>query len=420
MLGESELKICIIGGGPAGIMAAIQAANKGHDVEIIEKNDKIGKKLSITGKGRCNLTYVGDTEYFLDNVVTNPKFMMSAINAFTNVDLIEFVENLGIMTKKERGNRVFLSCDDANVLTDALYKEIKRLNVKVRFSSVVSKILVKDEAVYGVLLDSGEELITDKILIATGGTSYPATGSTGDGCKLAIALGHSIIELKPALVPIIVHEKDICSKLEGLTLKNITAQITNGNKIIDSRFGEIVFTKNGVSGPIILSASSKINKIPNLVSLCNNKILKLHLDLKPALTFDELYKRLTRDFDKYKNKELKNALYDLLPKSIIPEIIYMSKVTPNKQVNSVTKQERESIVKVIKDFTLTLKGLGSIYIGIVTSGGVNTKEINPKTMESKLITGLYFAGEIIDVDAYTGGFNLQIAFSTGYLAGQNM
>lgn len=414
------MKICIIGGGPAGIMSAIQAKNKGHEVEIIEKNEKIGKKLSITGKGRCNLTYVGDTEYFLDNVVTNPKFMMSSINSFNNLDLIEFVEKLGVKTKKERGNRIFLACDDATVLTDALYKELKRLNIKIRYSSVVSEILIKDNAVCGVLLESGEKIIADKVLIATGGASYPATGSTGDGCKLAQKLGHSITELKPALVPIIAYEKDICSNLEGLTLKNVSVEITNEEKVIDRRFGEMVFTKNGISGPIVLSASSKINKLKELNSLCGNKSLKVNIDLKPALTFEELYKRLTRDFEKYKNKELKNALFDLLPKSIIPEVIQISGVPSTKQVNSITKQERESIVKVIKEFTLTVKGLGSIYVGIVTSGGINTKEINPKTMESKLISGLYFAGETIDVDAYTGGFNLQIAFSTGYLAGINM
>jgi len=420
MLGESELKICIIGGGPAGIMAAIQAKNNGHEVEVIEKNEKIGKKLSITGKGRCNLTYIGDTEYFLDNVVTNPKFMMSGINSFNNVDLIEFVEKLGVKTKKERGNRIFLACDDATILTDALYKELKRLNIKIRCSSVVSEILIKDNAVCGVVLESGEKITADKVLIATGGASYPATGSTGDGCKLAQKLGHNIVELKPALVPIIAYEKDICSNLEGLTLKNVSLEITNRDKIIDRRFGEMVFTKNGVSGPIVLSASSKLNKLHDLNSLCSNKVLKLHIDLKPALTFEELYKRLTRDFEKYKNKELKNALFDLLPKSIIPEVIQISGVASTKQVNSITKQEREGIVKVIKKFTLTIKGLGSMYVGIVTSGGVNTKEINPKTLESKLISGLYFAGETIDGDAYTGGFNLQIAFSTGYLAGINM
>lgn len=414
------MKICIIGGGPAGIMAAIQAKKNGQEVEILEKNEKIGKKLSITGKGRCNLTYVGDTEYFLDNVVTNPKFMMSSINSFNNLDLIEFVEQLGVKTKKERGNRVFLACDDATVLTNALYKELKRLDIKIRNSCVVSEVLVKDNAVCGVLLENGEKISADRVLIATGGVSYPATGSTGDGCKLAQKLSHSICELKPALVPIIVYEKDVCSNLEGLTLKNVELEITNGDKVVDRRFGEMLFTKNGISGPIVLSASSKINKLQCLNSLCGNKILRAHIDLKPALSIDELYKRLTRDFEKYKNKELKNALFDLLPKSIIPEVIRMSRVASNKQVNGITRQEREAIVKVIKEFTLTVKGLGSMYIGIVTSGGINTKEINPKTMESKLISGLYFAGETIDVDAYTGGFNLQIAFSTGYLAGNNM
>lgn len=414
------MKICIIGGGPSGIMAAIQAKIKGHDVEVIEKNDKIGKKLSITGKGRCNLTYVGDTEYFLDNVVTNPKFMMSSINAFNNFDLIEFVESLGVMTKKERGNRVFLECDDASILTNALYNKLKELKVKVRSSSIVNKILVKDEKIYGVLLESGEKIIADKVLIATGGASYPATGSTGDGCTLAKDVGHSIIQLKPALVPLIAYEADCCSKLEGLTLKNVSLEITNQDKIIDKRFGECVFTKNGISGPIVLSASSKINKLQELNLLCKDKKITANIDLKPALTVEELYKRLTRDFEKYKNKELKNALYELLPKSIIPEVIKKSDVDPTKQVNSITKQEKECLVKTIKSFTLTIKALGSMYVGIVTSGGINTKEINPKTMESKIISGLYFAGETIDVDAYTGGFNLQIAFSTGFLAGKNM
>lgn len=414
------MKVCVIGGGPAGLMAAITARKKGYNVCIIEKNNIFGKKLNITGKGRCNITHSGDDEYFFDNVVTNSKFMMSSISNFNNVDLINFVNSLGVKTKKERGNRVFLASDNASEISTALYNEVKSLGINCIFNTSVDEILTKAGAVCGIKLSDGKEILADRIILATGGTSYPATGSDGKGYGLALRLGHSIVELKPALVPLNVYEQNICRELEGLSLKNISIQIVQNSKIIDERFGEAVFTANGMSGPIILSSSSKINKIKDLDNVLKNKELKLYVDLKPALTCEELYKRITRDFEKYKNKEYRNALIELLPKSIIPVIVELSEIDQHQQVNSITKCQKQKLVTVLKAMPFTIKSLGSIYTGIVTSGGISTKEINPKTMESKLISGLYFAGEVIDVDAYTGGFNLQIAFSTGYLAGSSV
>lgn len=413
-------KIVIIGAGPAGMMAGIMAAKSGAIVTILEKNNIPGKKLNITGKGRCNISYVGDTEYFLSNVVTNPKFMMSSIANFNNEDLVSYVNSLGVETKAERGNRIFLASDDAHELTSALQKELNRLNVKVKYNTSVKSIAVNDGSVCGVIANTDEMIYADKILIATGGTSYSSTGSTGDGYSLAKELGHSIINVKPALVPLILKEQEICKSLRGVTLRNIDLKIQIDGKIQDKRFGELMFTDKGITGPIVLSSSSKLNKVKDLNYLASQDKIKVIIDLKPALSEQELYKRITRDFEKYINKEFKNALSDLTISSLIPVIIYKSGISETKKVNSITREEKERLVKVFKGIDFTFKALENINAGIVTSGGVHVKEINPKTMESKLIKGLYFAGEVIDVDAYTGGFNLQIAFSTGYTAGMNM
>ena len=411
------MKVCIIGAGPAGMMAAITAKEQGHDVVIFEKNSTPGKKLDITGKGRCNLTHSGDDEYFFSNVVSNPKFLMSSISNFNNSDLISFVNGLGVKTKEERGNRVFLASDNAHELTVALEKKLKQLKIQIITESGIKKIEIEDNRVVGVVTLSGKEYKFDRVVIATGGVSYPATGSTGDGYTLSKELGHTIVDIKPALVPLILFEADECKLTEGLTLKNVNLKIKVDGKVIDERFGEAVFTSNGISGPIVLSTSSKMTKLSNLNELLENKKIIVSFDLKPALSNDELYKRITRDFEKYKNKEFKNSLSDLLPKSLIPLIIKRSGIQETKQVNSITKEEKQKMVHILKDLEFGIKSLGNVLTGIVTSGGVSTKEINPKTMESKIVSGLFFAGEVIDVDAYTGGFNLQIAFSTGYLAG---
>lgn len=414
------MKVLIVGAGPSGMIAGITAAKNGCQVTILEKNNIPGKKLNITGKGRCNLSYTGDREYFLSNVVTNPKFLLSSITNLDNDMLIAYVNSLGINTKEERGNRVFLASDDARELTTALSKELKRLGVKTRYNAVVKSLLLDDNTIMGVTLDTGEKIYSDRVLIATGGKSYISTGSTGDGYCFAKAVGHSIIEPKPALVPLILKEKDICKSLRGVTLKNVELKITVEGKEYDKRFGELMFTDKGITGPIVLSSSSRLNKLLNIQTLANDGKIKVFVDLKPALSSDDLYKRITRDFEKYLNKEFKNSLGDLTISSLIPIIIEQSGISEAKKVNSITKQEKERLVHVFKNLEFTFKDLENINAGIVTSGGINVKEINPKTMESKIIRNLYFAGEVIDVDAYTGGFNLQIAFSTGYTAGINM
>ena len=414
------MKVIIVGAGPAGMMAGIKAAENGNEVLILEKNTIPGKKLNITGKGRCNISFVGDMEYFLSNVVTNPKFMMSSINNLDNYSLVDYVNSLGVKTKEERGNRVFLASDDASELTEALKRELKRLNVKIQYSSVVKKINVEEDKVTGITLEDGSTLAADKVIIAVGGKSYPLTGSTGDGYTLAKEVGHTITDIRPALVPFRLKETDICKSLKGVSLRNVALKVNVDGKEVDNRFGEMVFTDKGISGPIVLSSSSKINKIQDLDTLAKENKVKVYIDLKPALDKEKLYKRITRDFEKYSNKEFKNSLGDLTISSLVPVIVKASKIEETKKVNSITKEEKERLVNTFKNLEFTFSSLESVAVGIVTSGGVNVKEINPKTMESKLVEGLYFAGEVIDVDAYTGGFNLQIAFSTGYTAGINI
>ena len=408
------MKIIIIGAGPSGMMAGIKASVDGNEVIILEKNNVPGKKLNITGKGRCNISFIGDKDFFLSNVVTNSKFLMSSISNFDNKHLITYINKLGVKTKEERGNRVFLASDNANELTEALKNELKRLNVKILYNSRVKKILTEEMKVTGVLLEDETIINADKVLIATGGKSYPLTGSTGDGYSLAKEVGHTVTKLRPALVGFRLMENEECKRLQGVTLKNVSLIIKKEGKELDRRFGELLFTANGISGPIVLSSSSKINKVDGLENI------NVYIDLKPALDEQELYKRIARDFEKYKNKELKNSLGDLTISSLIPLIIKQSKLDEVRKVNSITKEEKLVLVNTFKNLKFSLKALEDIKTGIVTSGGVNVKEINPKTMESKIISGLYFAGEVIDVDAYTGGFNLQIAFSTGFAAGISM
>lgn len=405
-------KVVVVGGGPAGILAAGKAAEDGKDVILLEKNDRLGKKILISGKGRCNITNNTDIEGLIENIPGNGNFLYSAFYTFSNTDLLDFLHSYGLETKVERGGRVFPVSDRSKDVVDTLLKYLKDTGVKILYNSPVSDVIAEKGVVKGVLLKDGRKLECDSVILATGGASYKGTGSTGDGYKIAKRLGHSIVKLRPSLVPLIVSEKWI-SELQGLSLKNVAITLINerGKKVY-SDFGEMLFTHYGVSGPIILSASRHILDY-------DFKGITLIIDLKPALTEEKLDERIQRDFEKFSRKQFKNALDELLPKKIIPVIIKLSEISPDKFVNQITKEERRNLVKVLKKFTLTINGARPIDEAIVTAGGVSTDEINPSTMESKLIKGLYFAGEIIDVDAYTGGFNLTIAFSTGYLAGMN-
>ena len=405
-------KVVVVGGGPAGILAAGKAAEDGKDVILLEKNDRLGKKILISGKGRCNITNNTDIEGLIENIPGNGNFLYSAFYTFSNTDLLDFLHSYGLETKVERGGRVFPVSDRSKDVVDTLLKYLKDTGVKILYNSPVSDVIAEKGVVKGVLLKDGRKLECDSVILATGGASYKGTGSTGDGYKIAKRLGHNIVKLRPSLVPLIVSEKWI-SELQGLSLKNVAITLINerGKKVY-SDFGEMLFTHYGVSGPIILSASRHILDY-------DFKGITLIIDLKPALTEEKLDERIQRDFEKFSRKQFKNALDELLPKKIIPVIIKLSEISPDKFVNQITKEERRNLVKVLKKFTLTINGARPIDEAIVTAGGVSTDEINPSTMESKLIKGLYFAGEIIDVDAYTGGFNLTIAFSTGYLAGMN-
>lgn len=424
------MKIVVIGGGPAGIIASIKARENGHEVTLIEKNSEIGKKLNITGKGRCNITYIGDNEKLLESTVNNPKFLMSAINSFNNKDLVEYVNNLGVNTKDERGARVFLESDNAKELTDKLLLKMKKLGVKIIYNAEVLDVLteVNNEIkkITGVMLSNNNKISADRVIIATGGKSYPGTGSTGDGYKLAEKLGHTLINIKPALVGLKVKELEFCKRLQGLNLKNTAIKVVDTSsdktmkKSVYEDFGEMLFTHFGVSGPIILSASSYINKVKDLKEVLKQEKLKLYIDLKPALSIEKLYKRITTDFEKYANKEFKNSLIDLLPKSLISDIIILSNIDENKKVHQITKEEKEKLAYLLKNIELTIISQMAVETGIVTAGGVNVKEIDPKTMQSKLVDGLYFAGEVMDLDAITGGYNLQIAFSTGFVAGSSV
>ena len=406
-----EKKVIVIGGGPAGMMAAASAGERGLDVTLIEKNDKLGKKLFITGKGRCNITNDTDVEGLIQNVPVNGNFLYSAFYTFSNDQLISLLNDLGLETKVERGGRIFPTSDKSSDVIKALEKHMRENNVQVRFRKVVD-ILTDDNQVTGVRLDDNQQLKADSIIIATGGKSYPQTGSTGDGYSFAEKLGHTITRLNPSLVPLETEEKWV-KEAQGLSLRNIEIRVyDNNDKQIFEEFGEMLFTHYGVTGPVILSASSHMRQI-------QKKRYKLEIDLKPALSEEKLDKRIQRDFEKYSRKFFGNSLGDLLPKKLIPIIINLSSISYDKPVNQITREERRDLVRLLKSLTIHIKKFRPIKDAIVTSGGVEVDEINPSTMESKLVNGLFFAGEVIDVDDYTGGFNLQIAFSTGYLAGIN-
>ena len=417
------MKVVVIGGGPAGMMAAITSAENGNDVTLLEKNKNLGKKLLITGKGRCNITSSLPMEDFIKNTPGNGMFLYSAFNQFTNKDIIKFLNEQGLTVKEERGNRIFPTTDKAQDVLNCFERKLKNLkNVKIMYEMPISEILVNEEnTVIGVKCQNKKVISADKVILATGGKSYPITGSTGDGYEMAKKLGHTITKIKPSLVPLETYEQELHQSLQGLSLRNIKIKLidTSKNKLIYEDFGEMLFTHFGVSGPVILSASAHLVRYKKIDELLENKKIKLSIDLKPALTEEKLNDRILRDFEELKNKSFKNSLDKLLPQKLIPVIIEYSGINPEKQVNSITKQERLTLVNLLKEFDVTIKKFRKIDDGIITSGGVSIKEVNPKTMESKIVSGLYFAGEILDVDSCTGGFNLQIAYSTGFVAGNN-
>ena len=414
-------KVVVIGGGPAGMMAAITAAENGNEVLIIEKMPSFGKKLLITGKGRCNITSSLYMSEFIKNTPGNGRFLYSAFQNYTNTDIIEFLKKQGLEVKEERGNRIFPVTDKSLDVLKCFTQRMDELKIQYKLNTTVEKILIQNEEVVAIRTDK-EMIKTDKVILATGGKSYPLTGSTGDGYKIAKALGHTIVPIKPSLVPLEVYEKEECKKIQGLSLRNVGIKIiyTDKKKTIYEDFGEMIFTHFGISGPTILSGSAHLAKYKDIDYLLRSKYINISIDLKPALSEEQLDDRILRDFKEFKNKQFKHSLDKLLPQKMIPLIIELSKIDENKRVNEVTKEERKTLIQLLKNFTITTKGFRPVEEAIITCGGIDTKEINPKTMESKLIKGLYFAGEVIDVDAYTGGFNLQIAYSTGYTAGMNV
>lgn len=435
------MKVIIIGAGPAGLMSGISSARNGDEVIILEKMNMPGRKLLITGKGRCNITSSLDMSEFIQNIPGNGRFLYSSFEQFTNKDIIEFLEKHNVKVKEERGNRIFPVSDKSVDVLNAFMEELKKLKVPIITNAKVEKILTNSDDVSGVeYIKNGTKVIekADKVILATGGKSYQSTGSTGDGYEMAEKLGHTITKISPSLVPVEANsiknaEKNniyvfeskynnslnLCKTLQGLSLKNVEIKFedTEKNKIIYQDFGEMLFTHFGVSGPTILSGSAHLLRYKNVEQLLKEGKILLNIDLKPALSEEKLDLRLLRDFEKEKNKLFKNSLSELLPQKLIEPIIELSHINPDKKVNEITKVERLKLIKILKKLTIVISGFRPINDAIVTSGGISIKEINPKTMESKIVNGLYFAGEIIDVDAYTGGFNLQIAYSTGYVAG---
>ena len=443
------MKVVIVGGGPAGMMAGISAARSGNEVVILEKMNMFGKKLLITGKGRCNITSSLDMSEFIQNIPGNGRFLFSCFEQFTNKDIIDFMEKHGVKVKEERGNRIFPVSDKSVDVLNAFLSELRKLNVKLITNAKVERIVtakIENESnsreVVGVeYVKDGNKFTekADKIILATGGNSYQATGSTGDGYKIAKELGHTITDIVPSLVPVeannirnieqnnkYVYESkytnslELCKALQGLSLKNVQIKFEDidKNKVIYEDFGEMIFTHFGVSGPTILSGSAHLLRYKNVKELLKSGKVVLRIDLKPALSLEKLDSRVLRDFEKEKNKCFKNSLDELLPQKLIEPVITLSGIDGDKKVNEITRQERAILVNLLKNFTVVVSDFRPINEAIVTSGGVSIKEINPKTMESKLVNGLFFAGEIIDVDAYTGGFNLQIAYSTGFVAGR--
>ena len=402
-------KIAVIGGGAAGMMASVYAAGCGIDVHLFEKNEKLGKKLYITGKGRCNLTNASDMETLFENVVSNPKFLYSSFYTFTNENVMDFFENAGLRLKIERGNRVFPCSDHSSDVIRALKNEMEAAGVKVHLKTTVSGIEITDDKITAVIYDGNKRFSCDACIIATGGLSYASTGSTGDGYKFARQAGHKVTECMPSLVPMETREAYV-RELQGLSLKNVELSVCRGKKCLYREFGEMLFTHFGISGPLVLSASSNVG--PAL----GKGDLDAYVDLKPALDEDKLDKRILRDFQENQNRQYKNALGGLLPAKMIPVIIRLSGISPEKQVNEITKAERQRLVKLMKQLPMTICGLRGFDEAIITKGGVSVKEIDPSTMESKKVQGLFFAGEVLNLDAMTGGYNLQIAWSTGYSA----
>ena len=403
-------KVVIIGGGAAGMFASIAAAECGHQVEVYEKNEKLGKKLFITGKGRCNITNACDMEGLFDAVRTNVKFLYSSFYGYTNEQVIEFFERIGVPTKVERGDRVFPVSDHSSDFICGLEREMNRLGVKVHLRTAVKKVVEKEGHFEKIVLGDDTEVYADACIVATGGLSYQSTGSTGDGFRFAQSLGHTVTECMPALVPMECKE-DWVTDLQGLSLRNVDVTILDGKKKLYEAFGEMLFTHYGVSGPLILSASSYVGK------KLNAKELTLKIDLKPALSEEQLDHRVLREFEENQNRQFKNAIHKLFPSKLIPVMIGLSGIDPEKKVNVITKEERLGFVRLIKGLTITLTGLRDYNEAIITKGGIKIKEVDPGTMESKLVKGLHFAGEVLDLDAVTGGFNLQIAWSTAYAAG---
>ena len=417
------MKVVVIGGGPAGMMAAITAAEKGNKVILLEKMQNLGRKLLITGKGRCNITSSLSIDEFINNTPGNGMFLYSCYKNYTNKDIINFLHNQGLEVKEERGNRIFPVTDKSLDVLKCFTSKLKELNVDINCNSRVEEILIDESSKRIIGVKCNNSIINcEKVVLATGGKSYPLTGSTGDGYEIAKKLGHTVSNIKPSLVPIEVYNKNVCKELQGLSLKNVAIKIVDieKNKNIYSDFGEMIFTHFGISGPTILSGSAHLVRYKNIDELLVSKKIILEIDLKPALSEEKLDERIQRDFSEQKNKLFKNSLDKLLPQKLIPVIISLSNINPNKKVNEIKKEERKLLINLLKHFKIELKCFRPIDEAIITSGGINIKEINPKTMESKIVNGLYFAGEIIDVDSYTGGFNLQIAYSTGYTAGMNI
>ncbi len=412
------MKVVVIGAGAAGMMAAITSAKNNNDVILIEKTKSIGNKVKITGKGRCNLTFDGDIEDFKNNIVKNDKFMYSSFSNFTNKDVVEYFNSLGVKTKVERGGRIFPASDRAEDVVLALKNELKKYNVKIDYEIELKDFIIKDNTLIGIKTNK-KDYFADKFILCTGGKSYKTTGSSGEGFELLKKYGHNIIDLRPGLVPLKSND-EICKRLQGLTLKNVGFKILDKEKVIYDSFGEMLFAHFGLTGPIVLSGSSLLNRLENLGDKFTKKNIYGIIDLKPALSLETLDKRIKRDFDRYSNKEFKNSLVDLLPQKMIPVIVELSNIKPDKKVHQITKEERGRLAYLIKNLKIQIADLMPIDIAIITCGGVDVKQINPKTMESKVIKNLFLAGEVLDVDAFTGGFNLQIAFSTAVAAGKNI
>lgn len=407
-------KIIVIGGGAAGMMAAIQSADRGHHVLLLEQNEKLGKKIYITGKGRCNLTNACDTEDLFKSVLHNGKFLYSAFYSFSNTQVTDFFELHGLATKTERGERVFPASDHASDVIRTLQKVMEDRGVKLRLHTRVQELLTESEnRITGVRLSDGTILKADAVIVATGGCSYPSTGSTGDGYRFARECGHQVTELRPALVPFETGEPWV-KDLQGLSLRNVRVRIRTGKKVLYEEFGEMLFTHYGVSGPLILSASSLVS------GRMEQFPMSMEIDLKPAMTPEQLDRRILRDFEENRNRQFKNGVQKLFPGKLLPVMVSLSGIHPDKKINEITREERRNFAALIKSLPMTLTGLRDFNEAIITRGGVSVKEINPSTMESRLVQGLYFAGEVLDVDALTGGFNLQIAWSTGYLAGDSV